>query len=132
MRTRSNLFGPIDEVLVFILLALMLIGFGAIFTSQYEPQNWHLFDMSKNYGKQLLWIGISLSMFIFVQLIDARLIVSLSYLIYGLMIGLLLIVFVKGQSVGGNQNWINFGFFKLQPSEFCKIWHSVGIIPVFK
>ncbi|MEZ5003189.1 MAG: rod shape-determining protein RodA [Chitinophagales bacterium] len=127
MRTRSNLFGPIDEVLVFILLALMLIGFGAIFTSQYEPQNWHLFDMSKNYGKQLLWIGISLSMFIFVQLIDARLIVSLSYLIYGLMIGLLLIVFVKGQSVGGNQNWINFGFFKLQPSEFVKYGTALAL-----
>lgn len=127
MRTRSNLFGPIDEVLVFILLALMLIGFGAIFTSQYEPQNWHLFDMSKNYGKQLLWIGISLSLFIFVQLIDARLIVSLSYLIYGLMIGLLLIVFVKGQSVGGNQNWINFGFFKLQPSEFVKYGTALAL-----
>lgn len=127
MRTRSNLFGPIDEVLVFILLALMLIGFGAIFTSQYEPQNWHLFDLSKNYGKQLLWIGISLSMFIFVQLIDARLIVSLSYLIYGLMIGLLLIVFVKGQSVGGNQNWINFGFFKLQPSEFVKYGTALAL-----
>ncbi|MEZ5009243.1 MAG: rod shape-determining protein RodA [Chitinophagales bacterium] len=127
MRTRSNLFGPIDEVLVFILLALMLIGFGAIFTSQYEPANWHLFDLSKNYGKQLLWIGVSLAMFIFIQLIDARLIVSLSYIIYGLMIGLLLIVFVKGQSVGGNQNWINFGFFKLQPSEFVKYGTALAL-----
>ncbi len=127
MRTRSNLFGPIDGALILTLLLLMLIGFGAIFTSQYEPEGWHLFDLGKNYGKQLLWIGISLSAFLFIQLIDARLIISLSYIIYGIMIGLLLVVFVKGQSVGGNQNWINFGFFKLQPSEFVKYGTALAV-----
>lgn len=127
MRTRNSIFGPIDEVIIFIMLTLMLIGFGAIFTAQYEPEGWHLFDLSKNYGKQLLWIGISLSAFLFIQLIDARLIAALSYVIYGIMIGLLLVVFVKGQSVGGNQNWINFGFFKLQPSEFVKYGTALAV-----
>ena len=137
MRRRNNLFGPIDGSLILMLLSLMLIGFGAIFTSQFDPEGWHLFDLGKNYGKQLLWISISLSLFLFVQLIDARLIISLSYIIYGVMICLLLVVFVKGQSVGGNQNWINFGFFKLQPSEFVKYGTALALAkylsrPLFK
>ncbi len=43
------------------------------------------------------------------------------------MIMLLMVVFVKGQSVGGNQNWINFGFFKLQPSEFVKYGTALAL-----
>jgi len=120
MRQRSKLFGPIDEVLLGIFLALVFIGLAAIFTSQYEVGHYNLFDLSKSYGKQVLWIGISLSLFFVVQLTDARIISALAYVIYGVVMLLLMIVFVKGQSVAGNQNWINFGFFKLQPSEFAK------------
>ena len=127
MRQRSKLFGPIDEVLLLLLLALMLIGFAAIFTSQYEPGNWNFFNLSKNYGKQLLWIGISLSMFFFVQLMDARIFSSLAYFVYGVVLVLLLVVFVKGQAIAGNQNWINFGFFKLQPSEFVKYGTALAL-----
>jgi rod shape determining protein RodA len=120
MRTSNNLFGPIDEPLFFMLLSLMIIGFASVFAAEFDAADWHIFDLSKNHGKQLLWIGVSMFLFLFIQLVDSRLINTVSYLIYGIMIVLLLIVFVKGQSVGGNQNWINFGFFKLQPSEFVK------------
>jgi rod shape determining protein RodA len=127
MRTSNNLFGPIDEPLFFMLIALMVVGFAAIFAAQFDAADWHFFDLSKNYGKQLLWIGISLFLFLFIQLIDSRLINAVAYIIYGIMIILLLIVFVKGQSVGGNQNWINFGFFKLQPSEFVKYGSALAL-----
>ncbi|MCP4124556.1 MAG: rod shape-determining protein RodA [Bacteroidetes bacterium] len=120
MRQRSKLFGPIDQVLLGIFLALVLMGLAAIFTSQYEVGNYNLLDLSKSYGKQLLWIGISMTLFFIVQLMDARFLSALAYVIYGIVMLLLMIVFVKGQSVAGNQNWINFGFFKLQPSEFAK------------
>ena len=53
MRQRSKLFGPIDEVLLGIFLALIFIGLGAIFTSQYQVGEWNLFDLSKSYGKQV-------------------------------------------------------------------------------
>lgn len=109
-----------DEVLVFLMIALMFTGLAAIFTSQYEPGNFNLLDLSTSYGKQVLWIGVSLGLFLFIQLTDARLFGSLTWVIYGAVVLLLMIVFVKGQAVAGNQNWINFGFFKLQPSEFAK------------
>lgn len=127
MRDRSKLIGPIDEVLLGIFLALVLIGLAAIFTSQYVPGDYNLFNLSRSYGKQVLWISISLSVFFLVQLTDARLFSALAYFIYGAVILMLLIVFVKGQTVAGNQNWINFGFFKLQPSEFAKYGTALAL-----
>lgn len=127
MRARNKLFGPVDGVALGIFLALVFIGLAAIFTSQYEPGNYNLFDMSRNYGKQVLWIGISLSLFFVIQLTDMRMFSALAYIIYGVVMLLLMVVFVKGQTVAGNQNWINFGFFKLQPSEFAKYGTALAL-----
>jgi rod shape determining protein RodA len=127
MRDRSKLIGPVDEVLLAIYIALALIGLAAIFTSQYVPGDWNIFNFSRSYGKQVLWITISFSAFFLVQLMDARLFSALAYIIYGAVMILLMIVFVKGQAVAGNQNWINFGFFKLQPSEFAKYGTALAL-----
>jgi rod shape determining protein RodA len=42
-------------------------------------------------------------------------------LVYGLMIGSLLVVLGAGSSVRGSQRWINLGSFAFQPSEFGKL-----------
>ena len=42
-------------------------------------------------------------------------------LVYGLMLGSLLIVLGAGSSVRGSQRWINLGSFAFQPSEFGKL-----------
>jgi rod shape determining protein RodA len=127
MRARNNLFGPIDEVILLIFLALVFIGLASIFTSQHVTGDWNILNMSRSYGKQVLWISVSFSVFFLIQLMDARLFSALTYIIYGLVMILLLIVLVKGQAVGGNQNWINFGFFKLQPSEFAKYGTALAL-----
>ena len=127
MRSRNNLFGPVDQVILLIFLGLLLIGLASIFTSQFTPGDWNVFNLSKSYGKQVLWISISLSIFFLIQLMDARLFSLLAYVIYGAVILLLFVVFIKGQAVGGNQNWINFGFFKLQPSEFAKYGTALAL-----
>lgn len=127
MRSRSKLFGPVDEVIVFIFMLLVLIGLAAIYTSQFSPEDPNLLNLSRSYGKQVLWISISLSLFFLVQLMDARMFSALGYVIYGIVMILLFMVFVKGQVVAGNQNWINFGFFKLQPSEFAKYGTALAI-----
>lgn len=127
MRQRKKLIGPVDGILLALFLALIGLGWAAIFTSQYGADTTTVFDLGTNYGKQLLWIGISLSLFFVVQLTDARLFTALAYVIYGVVMLLLLVVFAKGQTVAGNQNWINFGFFKLQPSEFAKYGTALAL-----
>jgi rod shape determining protein RodA len=41
--------------------------------------------------------------------------------VYGLLIGLLLIVMVVGADIRGSTRWIDLGFFRFQPSEFGKL-----------
>ena len=41
--------------------------------------------------------------------------------VYGVMVGLLVVVFFAGEVVRGSTRWIDFGFFRFQPSEFGKV-----------
>jgi rod shape determining protein RodA len=41
--------------------------------------------------------------------------------VYGLTMALLVVVFFAGEVARGSRRWIDFGFFRFQPSEFAKI-----------
>lgn len=121
MREQKGFFGKMDGVLISLYLMLVLFGWMAIFSSEYsekEPVN--IFNLSTNYGKQLLWIGVSAVMFLFIQLTGVRFLRFIAPMVYVIFILSLLVVLVIGQTVAGNQSWIDLGFFKLQPSEFAK------------
>ena len=58
---------------------------------------------------------------IFLALIDIRWLMRYAYLFYAGTLVLLIAVDITGHIGMGAQRWINFGFFKLQPSELMKI-----------
>ena len=41
--------------------------------------------------------------------------------LYGLLLGMLMLVLVVGAAIRGSQRWIDLGFFQFQPSEFGKV-----------
>ncbi|HXK74804.1 MAG TPA: rod shape-determining protein RodA, partial [Bacteroidales bacterium] len=57
--TKFNISKGIDTQLVIIYLVLVIIGWLAIYSSSYNPEihSTNIFDLSKNYGKQLIWIA---------------------------------------------------------------------------
>lgn len=121
MREQKGFFGKMDGGLISIYLLLMLFGGLAIFSAEYsEKEPVRIFNLSTNYGKQIMWIGVSLVMFLFIQLTSVRFFRTISPYVYGLFVLSLVVVLVIGQTVAGNQSWIDLGFFKLQPSEFAK------------
>lgn len=99
---------------VFFICLLAAIGV----TMLYSAANGHWQPWAIN---QLLRFGVGLGVMIFFALIDIRIILRYSYLFYFLTLILLLVVEVTGHIGMGAQRWINFGFFKLQPSELMKI-----------
>ena len=107
-------------------LLLMLIGYLAIFSTQYDG-TFSLFDLSTNYGKQLLWIGVSGIIFIIILGFDTNFLKNLSFVIYSSVLLLLISVFVIGAATKGNLNWIDLGFMKLQPSEFAKLSTALAL-----
>ena len=70
---------------------------------------------------QLMRFGVGLGVMIVFALIDIRLIMRYAYVFYFFTLILLFVVEVGGHFGMGAQRWINFGFFKLQPSELMKI-----------
>lgn len=56
----------------------------------------------------------------------------LSYLIYGICVGLLIMVAIVGEMNLGAQRWVGIGFFNLQPSELMKIGIILALARYFQ
>lgn len=99
MRSKSQLYGPVDVEVILLYMALVFIGWISIFSSSYDGEGFKIFDLSKNYGKQLLWIGVSGFLFITILVINKRVLTVIPFPIYLSTIILLGIVFVVGKAL---------------------------------
>ena len=120
MINQRSLFFNIDWVIIFIYLALCIIGWFNIHAAVCDPLNPSIVDLDTNYGKQLLFIIVALILGAVILLLDNKFFNAFSPVFYGVTLILLVVVLFVGRNVGGNQAWIPIGSFRLQPSEFAK------------
>lgn len=120
MINQRSLFFNIDWVIIFIYIALCVIGWFNIHAAVYDPQNPSIMDLDTNYGKQLLFIVVALILGAVILLLDNKFFNAFSPIFYVVTVILLVVVLFVGRNVGGNQAWIPIGSFRLQPSEFAK------------
>jgi rod shape determining protein RodA len=98
-----------------------------VYASVYKETNPHIWDTTQNYGKQLIWIGISVFIGMLILLIDEKFFYAFAYPIYGITIFMLLLVLVAGTTVKGSSSWIEIGGFRMQPAEFAKFGTALAI-----
>jgi len=105
-----------------ILLFLILVGFGwmNIYSASLNDASNGFFDMSQTYGRQALFIGLSVLLIIFILSIEAKFYERFASVIYITSLLSLLGLFVLGKTISGATSWYSFGSFSLQPSEFAK------------
>jgi rod shape determining protein RodA len=127
VRQQKNIFENIDWLLVFFYLGFVLMGWMNIYAAVYNEEHSNIFDMSQNYGKQLMWIGTSMLIAMAILVIDGKFFASFSYPIYGTILLMLLVVLAIAKNVQGARSWIEIGSFKLQPSEFAKFGTSMAL-----
>jgi len=120
MREQKSALQNTDKVMIGLYLALVLIGWISIYAAVYNEEHASIFDLSQNYGKQLLWIGASLFVAYMILLIDGKFYAQFSYVIYVAVLLLLVVSLLFARKVKGAEAWIDIGSFKLQPSEFAK------------
>ncbi len=118
--SEQNIFANIDWITVLIYLFIVLFGWMNIYAAVYDETAANILDLSRQHGKQLLWIGIAFLIAIFTLIIDARFFSTTAYIIYGLVFLLLIVVLFTATVTKGATSWISIGAFKLQPSEFAK------------
>jgi rod shape determining protein RodA len=117
----------IDGLLVLLFMALVLIGWVAIFAATYDEAQPSIFDLDKAYGRQFLWIIGSAVLAGAILITDSKFYTTFSYVIYGVVMVLLAAVFVIGTAKRGDQNWIELGSLQLQPSEFAKFATNLAL-----
>jgi len=121
LRREDKITGKIDWLVIFIYAALVFMGWLNIYAAVYDPENFKsIFDLDTNSGKQLLWIGTTVILIIFIMVMDFRFWDSFSFILYGGVILLLLAVLIFGREVNGAKAWFEIGSFRLQPAEFSK------------
>ena len=120
MRDSKGLISKVDLPLLIGILLLMLFGIMTVYSVAYNPASPSLFDTSQKYGKQILWIGVSLFLGFLILLIEADIYWKFAEYIYVATL-LLLIVVLFMPPVHGARAWIGIGGLGIQPAEFAKI-----------
>ncbi len=79
------------------------------------------------YVQQVYWLVFGGIIATLVAAIDYRHYERLGYLLYGVGVVLLVLVFILGRDIRGSSRWINIGSFSFQPSEFMKVFLIIAL-----
>ena len=113
-----RIFKQMDYLLLAVMLLLLVGGWFIMYSASYQES----LSTGINYSyKQIIWIGIALVVFVIILFIDYRFLLRYSFVIYGLILILLLLVLFKGQARFGARRWLGWGGITIQPSELAKI-----------
>ncbi len=109
-----------DWLIIFIYIALVAMGWINIYSASLSDSAKGYFDFDQIYGKQMIWIGLSAILIIFVLAIESKFYERFASVIYIASLVSLLGLFVFGRTIAGTTAWYDFGGFSIQPSEFAK------------
>lgn len=129
-RRERGLLENIDWTTILIYFALVIIGWISIYSAVYDEAHSSIFDLDCRYGKQMIWIGISIIIALFIIVIDPKFFSQTAYVFYGIFIVMLLAVLVVGSETKGAKSWFGIGDFGIQPSEFAKATTALALAKV--
>jgi rod shape determining protein RodA len=127
MKRTVNVLLKVDWVVITIYLLLVFLGWINIYAAVYDEEHSSIFDFSQRYGKQLAWIIAAMVLALFVSLIDNRFFFFFSWVIYGIIVFMLILVLFFGKEINGARSWFEFGGVGLQPAEFAKVATALAI-----
>jgi rod shape determining protein RodA len=115
---QKTLFKRVDWNLVLIILSLNLVGLINLYSATHGPE---AESMNGLFFNQIIWLTVGWSIFFITTLIDYSLVSRVAYVLYFFNLLAILYVTFFGNVALGAQRWIDFGFFKYQPSETMKL-----------
>lgn len=124
MRKNESITGSLDWPLFIAIILMMIMGLATVYSVAYDADHPSLFDFSQKYGKQVIWISVSLFLGLLVFLIDSDIYRKFALPIYLFVISLLVIVLFM-PAVNGARAWLGIGSMGIQPAEFGKIGTAI-------
>ena len=124
---RAPLFGmpreTFDWTLFLTASALAVIGVINLYSATSVARA----ALSEIYVQQVYWLVLGGILSAVVAVIDYRHYERLGYLLYGIGIIFLILVFILGKDIRGSSRWIAIGSFGFQPSEFMKLFLIIAL-----
>jgi rod shape determining protein RodA len=127
MRTQRHILEGIDPWLVGLYVVLALLGWMNIYAAVYNEEHKSIFDISQNYGKQMIWILSSFFLAFMVMVIDGKFYAAFSYPIYIFIMLLLVATIGLARDINGQKAWIEIGGFQIQAAEFAKFAANLAL-----
>lgn len=127
MSARENVASNLDKPILVMYLALMFMGWANIYSAAFDADHPSIFDQSREYGKQAVWMGISLVLGMGILLVRGQFIRDSAYGVYATVLLLLVAVLLFGKEVKGAKAWFAIGGFGIQPAEFAKFATSLAL-----
>lgn len=124
---RNNIFANIDWILVIVFFTLIFFGWLNIYAASRTEESNEILDLSTKYGKQLVWIGLTVPLIISVLFFNSKFYQEYASILYVISLFTLLLLFPFGKEINGAKSWYNFGFMGLQPSEFAKAFSALAV-----
>jgi rod shape determining protein RodA len=114
---------------IIILLYVLLVAFGYlnILSASHVGEITNYFDTSQLYGKQLIFMGLSLILIILILSLEAKFYERFASIIYLIALLALLGLFIFGKEINGARSWYGIGSMTIQPSEFAKFATALAV-----
>lgn len=126
MRREDSLTQHVDWWLLSIVVIMLGMGIANVYSAAYDPDHPNIFDFSQKYGKQIMWVGISIFLGFLVFLIDSDIYRKFAVPIYLFCFSLLIVVLFT-PPINGARAWLGIGSMGIQPAEFMKIGTAIAL-----
>ena len=123
----SKTISQFDWLSIFVYILLVVIGWVNIYSASLDEAASSLLDLDQVYGKQMLWILLSILLIVILLSLEAKFYERFASVIYIISLLSILGLFFFGKTINGATSWYTFGAFSIQPAEFTKVATSLAL-----
>ncbi|WP_424495232.1 rod shape-determining protein RodA [Salinimicrobium sp. GXAS 041] len=123
----SKSISNFDWISIVLYLLLVAIGWINIYSASLSDVSAAYFDLNQIYGKQLLWIILSVFLIILLLSIEAKFYERFASVFYIISLISIIGLFFFGKTINGATSWYAIGGFTLQPAEFAKVATALAL-----
>ena len=124
---KPGVLRSIDWWTILIYLALLTFGWVSVCGASYTYGETDIFSLESRSGMQIVWIGTSIVLGLFLLLLDDRFYDTFAYAIFAVLLLLLIATIFNPHTIKGSRSWLVLGPLRLQPAEFAKFATALAL-----
>ncbi len=124
---QPSVLRSLDWWTIILYIALLVFGWVSVCGASYTYGETDIFSLDTRSGMQIIWIGTSLVLGLFLLLLDDRFYDTFAYIIYIALMLLLFVTIFNPHEIKGSRSWLVLGPLRLQPAEFAKFATALAL-----